>query len=216
MGTEALERYYRWHARIYDATRWSFLFGRDRVLDGVASGTPPRSVLEIGCGTGAVLVRAARRFPSARIVGIDLSADMLQVAASRTRRFGDRVRLHHGAYEGPSAARLGEPAGFDCIIFSYALSMFGDAAERAAASAAKDLSERGRLVAVDFHRAGMAWFERWMGVNHVRMGGHAERALRDLSQASFRQECEVRRAYAGLWSYMLFSAARIPTPTTAR
>ncbi len=27
-----LERYYRFHSRIYDATRWSFLFGRDKLV----------------------------------------------------------------------------------------------------------------------------------------------------------------------------------------
>ena len=28
----ALTRYYRWHAPLYDATRWSFLFGRAALI----------------------------------------------------------------------------------------------------------------------------------------------------------------------------------------
>jgi S-adenosylmethionine-diacylgycerolhomoserine-N-methlytransferase len=205
MGAEALERYYRWHARIYDATRWSFLFGRSGILDLAAREVTPRSILEIGCGTGAVLVSAAKRFPEARIVGIDLSEDMLKVAKRRVSRFGERVRLHHGAYDGPAAARLGEPEGFDLILFSYALSMFGDAAERAAQHAASDLSPRGRLAAVDFHHAGTSWFERWMGMNHVRMRGHA---LAALTSAGLRGPTHAKRAYAGIWSYMSFVGAR--------
>ncbi|MBK9054941.1 MAG: class I SAM-dependent methyltransferase, partial [Chloroflexi bacterium] len=27
-----MERYYQFHARLYDATRWSFLFGRSTIL----------------------------------------------------------------------------------------------------------------------------------------------------------------------------------------
>src|SRR5262245_5775143 len=47
----AMSRYYAWHSRIYDATRWAFLFGRDAILDdlGLEAG---QTVVEIGCGTG--------------------------------------------------------------------------------------------------------------------------------------------------------------------
>ena len=79
-----IEGYYRWHARIYDATRWSFLFGREAVLDRVAVGGPaPTRILEIGCGTGRNVVSLARRFPQAEITGVDLSEAMLAVAARK-------------------------------------------------------------------------------------------------------------------------------------
>ena len=41
----AIERYYRLHSRIYDATRWSFLFGRAAILREVAKVASPRRIL---------------------------------------------------------------------------------------------------------------------------------------------------------------------------
>lgn len=62
--TAVLSRYYRWHARLYDATRWSFLFGRAALIRSIAGfRAPPRHILEIGCGTGSNLLRLARQFP---------------------------------------------------------------------------------------------------------------------------------------------------------
>ena len=59
----ALTRYYRWHAPLYDATRWSFLFGRAALIRGIALHRRPRRILEVGCGTGANLLRLSRWFP---------------------------------------------------------------------------------------------------------------------------------------------------------
>ena len=59
-----LRRYYRGHARLYDATRWSFLFGRAALIRALARvSPPPRHILEIGCGTGSNLVRLVRGTP---------------------------------------------------------------------------------------------------------------------------------------------------------
>jgi S-adenosylmethionine-diacylgycerolhomoserine-N-methlytransferase len=43
--------YYAWQSRIYDATRWAFLFGRDALLDDLQL-KPGNTVVEVGCGTG--------------------------------------------------------------------------------------------------------------------------------------------------------------------
>jgi len=127
-----IEGYYRWHARIYDATRWSFLFGRDAVLDRVAAVQPaPARILEVGCGTGRNLRNLARRFPKAEITGVDLSPAMLAVAAKTNADYGPRVRLVRQAY----AAPLGATAGFDLVLCSYALSMFYPVFEAAIAAA---------------------------------------------------------------------------------
>ncbi len=61
----SLEKYYRFHSRIYDATRWLFLFGRDRLIKTAALFTRPRRILEVGCGTGKNLVRLRQTFPGA-------------------------------------------------------------------------------------------------------------------------------------------------------
>ncbi len=200
-GTAAVERYYRLHARLYDATRWSFLFGRREIIRALPAELRPDSVLEVGCGTGTNLAALARRFPTARITGLDASADMLARAARRTASLGDRVRLVHRPYLAPEAP--GE--GFDVILFSYALSMFNPGWDAALDVALKDLSPRGMLAVVDFENSPLGAFRRWMGVNHVRMEGHLPPALRQRLQASLDRSLP---AYGGLWTYLMFLGRR--------
>lgn len=97
----AIERYYQLHSRIYDATRWSFLFGRTAILDDIDAAGAPGRILEVGCGTGKNLVALAHRFPLASITGVDLSETMLEVARRKMGHFGGRVKLVHRAYAQP-------------------------------------------------------------------------------------------------------------------
>jgi S-adenosylmethionine-diacylgycerolhomoserine-N-methlytransferase len=192
-----VENYYRWHARLYDATRWSFLFGRTAILADVATLLTPRRILEVGCGTGKNLANLCRRFPRATVTGVDLSAPMLAVARRKTAPFGARVKLVHRAYDAP----LGAGAGHDLVLFSYALSMFNPGFETALRAAADDLAPGGCIAVVDFHATPLRWFERWMGVNHVRMNGQ----LRPLLQTLFTPHLDrVDPAYGGAWQYLRF------------
>lgn len=193
-----VEKYYRFHSRIYDATRWSFLFGRDATLDEVArAGAKPRRILEVGCGTGKNLANLCARFPEAAVVGVDLSAAMLARATEKIARFGPRARLVQRAYDAPLATE--EP--FDLVLFSYALSMFNPGFEVAIEAAHAQLADDGQIAVVDFHATRWPLFERWMGVNHVRMNGQ----LRPLLRAHFLPQVdEVRAAYGGAWSYLVF------------
>lgn len=49
-----------------------------------------KKILEIGYGNGSQLQMIARRYPDARLYGIDISEDMLTVAS---RRLGDKAKL---------------------------------------------------------------------------------------------------------------------------
>ena len=90
MNTTSLNRddltdSYRWHARIYDLTRWVFLFGRREIIRQAACRmTRPARILEIGCGTGRNLVELAERFPAASVTGLDLSGMRANVAKHMT------------------------------------------------------------------------------------------------------------------------------------
>jgi S-adenosylmethionine-diacylgycerolhomoserine-N-methlytransferase len=196
-ASSAIERYYRLHARIYDATRWSFLFGRTAILDAVATAATPPRILEVGCGTGKNLASLALRFPEASITGVDLSETMLALARGKTARFGERVRLFHRAYDSP----LGNEPGFDLVLFSYALSMFNPGYDAAIAAAQRDLVPGGHIAVVDFHDTPLPVFAHWMGVNHVRMDGQLQPPLR----AQFTPVADhLHRAYGGVWRYLLF------------
>jgi S-adenosylmethionine-diacylgycerolhomoserine-N-methlytransferase len=172
-GVSPLEGYYRLHARIYDATRWSFLFGRTAILREAAAVARPARILEVGCGTGKNLVNLCRLFPEAEVTGVDLSATMLAVARRKTAPLGPRVRLLHSAY-GPT---FQNDRAWDLILFSYALSMFNPGFGEAIATAHRDLAPGGHIAVVDFHDTRLSLFERWMGVNHVRMNGQLQPLL---------------------------------------
>lgn len=200
---QALERYYRFHAHIYDATRWSFLFGRVKLVEQVAALHTPTHILEIGCGTGRNLARLARRFPHARLTGLDLSADMLTRARHRLKPLSDRIALLHQAYVRP----LNQEPRFDLIVFSYCLSMINPGWESVIVSARQDLQPEGLIAVVDFHDSAWPAFRRWMGINHVQMKGQLLPEL----HARFRPlESTVNRAYGGVWRYFHFIGGPVP------
>ena len=201
--TAALSRYYRWHARLYDATRWSFLFGRAALVRSIALlPNPPRTILEIGCGTGSNLLRLVRQFPEAAVTGLDLSADMLARARRKLERRQLPVTLLQQRYDRPLYP---EPV-FDLIVFSYCLSMINPGWSQALQSALRDLRPGGRLAVVDFHDTRFPAFQRWMAVNHVRMDGHLLPCL----NAHCRPLLQTPGvAYGGLWRHFRFLGQKL-------
>jgi S-adenosylmethionine-diacylgycerolhomoserine-N-methlytransferase len=197
----SLHSYYRWHAHIYDATRWAFLFGRTDLVRSVAA-LSPRRILEVGCGTGRNLARLAAAFPHARIVGLDLSPEMLTKARRTLAPFGPRITLVQQRYTQPLSAD--DP--FDLIVFSYCLTMVNPGYADLLRICRHDLAPHGRIAIVDFHDSAVPWFRRWMQFNHVRMEGQI---LDALHAAEFRPHtCTIHSAYAGLWRWFTCLATR--------
>jgi S-adenosylmethionine-diacylgycerolhomoserine-N-methlytransferase len=195
--TRRLERYYRVHARLYDATRWAFLFGRRELIERCAASCVPQAILEVGCGTGRNLAALTHAFPTAHIVGLDLSAAMLARARHKLAHCGEHIELLQQAYSQP--LHTGRP--FDLIVFSYTLSMINPGWEQVIESADRDLAEGGIIAVVDFNDTPRTGFKRWMGCNHVRLDGHLRPSLEARFQSLF---LNIRPAYGGLWSYFLF------------
>jgi len=192
-----LLRYYRRHAPLYDATRWTYLFGRSRLLRMLGDGRSPLRVLEVGCGTGRNLVSLAKSFPNATFTGVDLSEAMLSHARRRSRLAMEQFRWVQAAYDRPFRTS----AQFDLVLFSYSLSMMNPGWDTALKAAAADLAADGRIAAVDFHQTRLDWFRRWMGQHHVRMDSHLLTALCQ----RFRPRLASREsAYGGAWEYFLF------------
>jgi len=186
---DQIERYYRFQSKIYDATRWLFLFGRTTVIDELAkAGRDPRHIVE------------ARRLPEAKITGIDLSEEMLSIARRKLGIFGDRVALRRRIHSGV----LDEPA--DVVLFSYSLSMMNPGWQTALASAVRGLTAGGVLAVVDFHDAPVKVFASHMSNHHVRMEAHLLPVLAGHAEESF---CSVRRAYGGLWRYFVFAGKKL-------
>lgn len=93
MKRRAVQRLYGALAAQYDA-RWAHYVDASthRALDAVPV-SPGMRVVDIGCGTGVLLDRLLEREPTARCVGVDLTPEMLAVAA---RRLGARAALVQG------------------------------------------------------------------------------------------------------------------------
>jgi S-adenosylmethionine-diacylgycerolhomoserine-N-methlytransferase len=141
---------YRRQRHIYDFTRKFYLLGRDRLIDGLEP--PPRAqIIEIACGTGRNLIRAARLYPQIRAYGVDISEEMLTTARANISRSGlnARIALARGDATSFDPRALFGVDAFDRVIVSYALSMippWREAIERAGAL----LAPGGSLHIVDF------------------------------------------------------------------
>jgi SAM-dependent methyltransferase len=121
---------------------------------------PDASVLDLGCGRGAVLLAAARRLgPRGRAVGIDLwrTADQSGNALETTQRnavaegVADRVELHTGDLtELPFA-----DGSFDVVLSSLAIHNIDTEIGRTKAirEAVRVLAPGGRIVLVDLRIA---------------------------------------------------------------
>lgn len=119
-------------------TRWNGIDGEywtanqdrlDRTLAPVtgpllafAAPLPGSTVIDVGCGCGATTIEFARAVgPSGRVVGIDLSARMLALAADRLRTFDNTTCLL-----GDAAELALHNLGADLIVSRFGVMFFGD------------------------------------------------------------------------------------------
>lgn len=198
--TEKLRGYYRFHARIYGATRWAFLFGRREAVEqlGLVAGNR-RRLLEIGCGTGHNLLLFARCFPQWNLTGVDISPEMLAVARKKLSKYLPQVRVAELPYgQKPLPIFIEKP---QAILISYCLTMVNPGWEAIIRQAAEDLTAGGKIAVVDFHQSRVGWFRRWMRFNHVEMEGQLLPVLEStFSTVSLKK----RSVYFGLWEYFVF------------
>ncbi|MFE0015134.1 class I SAM-dependent methyltransferase [Mesorhizobium sp. NPDC059054] len=170
---DLMDGVYRWQRHIYDLTRKYYLLGRDRLIVGLdvpANG----SVLELGCGTGRNLALTARRYPDARLYGLDISAEMLVSAQAAIAREGiaGRALLARADATDFDAQALFGVARFDRVFVSYSLSMI-PGWEKTVAAGLAALAPGGSLHIVDFGQQERlpGWFRSllraWLKKFHV-------------------------------------------------
>jgi SAM-dependent methyltransferase/nicotinamide mononucleotide adenylyltransferase len=118
----------------------------------------PPCIVDKGCGTGKLLVELSRRFPGARLVGVDLSREFLRRSDENTYAGGD-VQL----IPGDAAEQLLPDGCADTIIFSsiiheiYSYSTYDhDRVRQALAAAARELAPGGRILVRDGVSPGQA------------------------------------------------------------
>ena len=202
-----MDAIYRSQRHIYDLTRKYYLLGRDRLIDGLAV-PDDGTVLEVGCGTGRNLILASRRWPKARLFGLDISEAMLETARANVAKadLSDRIGFAAADATAFDAERLfGEPM-FDRIFQSYTLSMIPNW-QGALREGVRHLSEGGELHIVDFgqqeylpapfRKALFAWLARF----HVEPRAGLRAALAEAAGARSVHFTPLYRGYA--WSAMV-------------
>ena len=181
-----MDSMYRHQRHIYDLTRKYYLFGRDRTIRALKV-PPGGSLLEVGCGTGRNLLLAHRRYPTARLYGLDISQEML-ISARNAFRGLPQTPAFRVADATTFTAEDFEADGFDRIMISYALSMIPD--WTAAVDAAIDaLAPGGELHIVDFGQQEHlpAWFggvlRGWLRRFHVTPRADLKEVLAERARA---------------------------------
>ncbi|MCB0662920.1 MAG: class I SAM-dependent methyltransferase, partial [Saprospiraceae bacterium] len=147
--SNAMQHYYRFQSKIYDLTRWAFLFGRHSILRHIPYNRMDTfTCLEVGCGTGHNLKTLATMYPNANLIGMDVSREMYEIALRKMQPFGHRIRLQNRPYHFNDRTREGE---IDVILFSYALTMINPQWQDLLQRAYLDIKPGGRILVVDFH-----------------------------------------------------------------
>jgi SAM-dependent methyltransferase len=128
-------------------------------VDGLAKCREPREVLDLGTGAGATAAHVAAAYPSARVVGVDLSARMIRVAAERHR--APNLEFHRASVEQLPF----ESSRFDLVCMMNALPELEELARVA--------TDDAQLLAANTYFAPEgpwmdAWLERWRSVGFVR------------------------------------------------
>ncbi len=99
-GDKDQSMFNRWAPTYERSWAQPFLFDRVHrvVLDlvaGESQAAEPQRILDVGCGTGRLLRKAGARWPSAELVGVDASKEMIEVA----RRSTPGATFHVGVAE---------------------------------------------------------------------------------------------------------------------
>lgn len=120
---------------------------------------PGDSVLDVACGTGD-LTEAFARSPAARIVGLDFTREMLDIAERKRQRLADDTRSRIEYLQGDAQALPFADASLSVVSIAFGIRNV-ERPETALREFARVLRPGGRVVILEFDRpafAPMRWF----------------------------------------------------------
>ncbi len=163
-----IQESYRRYAKRYDWLFGAVLNdGRRKVLREVAA-LQPKHILEVGVGTGLLLDGYPR---DSEVIGVDVSADMLDIARARIAT----LALRNTRVELADGERLAYADGaFDCVVLPYVLSVTPSPATLVA-EAIRVCAPQGRIVIVNHFSGSKFWhgFEALAAPLAARIGFHS-------------------------------------------
>jgi len=197
--TEDVSRVYRRYAGVYDIV-FGPLFERGRQLAAeLAASAGGRDVLELGVGTGLSLGYYP---PGVQVIGIDLSAEMLEKAERRVARLG----LGNVALRCMDASRMDLPdRAFDVVVCMYVVSVVPDL-DRVMAEVRRVLRPGGSVVIVNHLAFGnplLAAVERLLARFAGSLGFQPGTALARVERAAGMRRLSLRRIGPfGFWTLL--------------
>jgi phosphatidylethanolamine/phosphatidyl-N-methylethanolamine N-methyltransferase len=149
---------YRFYAPLYDRLFGAIFEPGRRALAEAACASQPRSLLEVGVGTGLTLCQ----YPcDCEIIGIDVSAEMLKIAQCRV----DELQERNIQLALMNAEAMDFPDGyFDCVVLPYVLSVTPNP-ERLVAEIRRVCRKDGTIVIVNHFSGSRFW---WLMERSVR------------------------------------------------
>jgi ubiquinone/menaquinone biosynthesis C-methylase UbiE len=149
--------------RLYDLQVWLALGGREAALRAVtldkARLARGDSVLDVGCGTGGLLLAAMRRGAGA-VAGVDAASEMVDATARKVRRAGFEIEARQGVAQDLPFA----DGRFDLVTSTLMLHHLPRPARAACVREMGRVAKPGgRVLAVDFGTSSMeqgGWLRR--------------------------------------------------------
>ena len=169
--TEAAHAYDSDHAGIYEMCRDDY----PQMLAELEK-EPFDAVLDVGCGTGAVLALLHEKYPDRRYVGLDLTPEMIEVARTKVAPgmefvVGDAENLPF------------DEASFDAVLCSNSFHHYPNPAAFLA-GALRVLRPGGRLILRDYTSSDpVVWLMNHVELPLARLVGHGD--VRVLRQREF-------------------------------
>lgn len=158
-----------------------------RTLLDQAAIQPHHRVLDIGCGTGTMVLLIKRLQPQAQVIGLDPDPKALARANRKVQRARVPAQLDHGY-----ADALPYPnATFDRVLSSFMFHHLpADQKVRALREAGRVLKPGGSFHMLDFRNPeshGHGLLARWLHSSHVLSDNSDERILELMKEAGFTE-----------------------------
>ncbi len=115
----------------------------------------PSAILDVATGTGDLAISMAGKMPDAKVTGVDLSPEMLEVARTKVARRGldGRIALCEGDVESLDIAT----ASMDVVTVAFGVRNFADV-KAGLREMHRTLKAGGKLVVLEFSRPGNRLF----------------------------------------------------------
>lgn len=195
---EKIKKYYKFHSKIYDFTRWIFLFGRKKGIQ-LLNNYKIQNILEIGCGTGNNIKYFENIFPyKYNYTGLDISNEMLLIAQNKYKK-------KNISFENADIFQFNANNKFDLIILSYSLTLINyESIDKIYSKIHNLLSENGLILIIDFYNA-INFYKKFLKLSNVNINiNEVNQLIKKYNQLEFKKQ----KAYFGTWSYFIFLGSK--------